>query len=84
LTELSVPSDALVELRLQLSEPGDEIAVVGRVIQSKAPAAGGCEAAVRIIEIGAKDRKRLAAALEGISAPPVTTDREGAITGRLT
>jgi diguanylate cyclase (GGDEF)-like protein len=67
LTELSLPLDALVELRLQLPEPGNEIRIGGRVIQSSAREAGGCEAAVRAIEIGARDRKWLAAALEEIA-----------------
>ena len=66
-TELSVPSDALVELRLQISDPGSEVALVGRVIQSSARDAGGCEAALRTIEIGARDRRQLDAALEEIS-----------------
>jgi diguanylate cyclase (GGDEF)-like protein len=66
-TDLSVLPDALVELRLRLSETGGEIAMAGRVIQLSARDAGGYEAAVRAIEIGAEDRKRLAAVLEEIS-----------------
>lgn len=68
-TELSVPSHALVELRLQHSEAG-EIALVGRVIKSLARDAGGCEAVLRTIEIGAGDRRRLAAVLAEISDRP--------------
>ena len=67
LTDLNVPSGALVELRLQLSEKSSEITVVGRVVQSSERDAGGCETALRTIEIGAEDRKQLAATLEDIS-----------------
>ena len=65
-TDLGLPSEALVELRLQLSD--SEIGLVGRVVQSSAREAGGWEAALRIIEIGAQDRMRLGAALKEIES----------------
>ncbi len=67
LTELYVPPNALVELRLRLSGRGSEVTLAGRIIQSSRRKAGGWEAALRTIEIGAEDRQRLAVALAEIS-----------------
>jgi hypothetical protein len=64
---LQLPLGGLVELRLRLAEPGGEVSLAGRVIQSSVGATGRCEAAVRTIEIGARDRLRLVAALEEIA-----------------
>ena len=69
-TGLDLPAGSVVELRLRLADPDREIALVGRVIQSAARAGGGCEAAVRTIEIGARDHKRLATAVERIAGDP--------------
>ncbi len=66
-TALRLPEKALVELRLRLSDGGRTITLVGRVIQSSTRGEGGCEAAVRTIEIGARDRRRLVAALAKLS-----------------
>jgi diguanylate cyclase (GGDEF)-like protein len=66
-TGLSVPPGALVELGLKLEDGGPEIALVSRVVQSSARDEGGCEAAVRTLEICTVDRRRLVAALEKIA-----------------
>ena len=67
MTALTLPEGALAELRLRLSDEGREITLVGRVVQSSTRAEGGCEAALRTIEICAHDRRRLVAALAELS-----------------
>ena len=66
-TGLGLPHGALVELALELDDGGDQVVLVGRVVQSSARDTGGCEAALRTLDIGTVDRRRLVAALEKIA-----------------
>ena len=64
---LDLATGALVELALQLDDGGAEVILVGRVIQASARRRGGCEAAVRTLDIGTVDRRRLVTALERLA-----------------
>jgi hypothetical protein len=54
----------VVELCLRHLGAAGSIELVGRVVQASEHPAGGCEAAIRIIEIGTRDRERLIGVME--------------------
>jgi diguanylate cyclase (GGDEF)-like protein len=63
--DLEPPKDALVETRLRLPESDHDIAASGKVVQVNRGTDGRYDVAVRIMEMNADDRYRLARFLEG-------------------
>jgi diguanylate cyclase (GGDEF)-like protein len=70
LTDLDLPSGALVDVSLRLSEPAGEITIAGRIVQSAPRAEGGFDASLQTIESSAQDRLRFAAAMEEMTSAP--------------